>query len=162
MVGIVLIASHASAEETVASSSGAQPEPAAIAEPGIVDRVFGVRALRDFARGLLVQFIDEQRAEFDRMAERYAKLVEFTKRLEERDEAEFEARAARYEKLRAFTRKLEAEQAEREARDFEAHVDLVVRERAFTRELERRRAESTNPADTSSPGSANRPDYQRE
>ena len=116
----MLVVSNASAEESVAPPA--------------------VRAFRDFARGLLVQIIDEQRAEFDRITDRYVKLIEFTKRLEARDEADFEEKAARYERLRAFTRELEAEQAEREARDFEARVDLVIRERAFTRELERRRA----------------------
>ncbi len=126
-----------------------------------MERVFGKRTFRDFARAWLSQLVDEQRAEFDRVADRYTRLIEFTKRLEARDEAEFEARAARYERLRAFTRRLEAEQAERESRDFEAKVDLVLRERAFTQELERRRAQGTPPADAS-PSPQRWPLYERD
>jgi hypothetical protein len=162
LVGVVLVASHASAEEAGVAPASAEPTSAAMVEPGVVDRLFGMRALRDVARELLARVIDGPRAEFDCLTDRYARLVEFTKRLEARDEAEFEARAARYERLRAFTRKLEAEQAEREARDFDAQVALAVRERAFTRELERRRAESAVPADSSSTGPARWPLYHRE
>jgi hypothetical protein len=160
-LGVVFVAVHASAEEAGASPSGAETGSTAIAGPGFVDRLFGIRELRGFAHELLVQLVDGPRAEFDRLTERYAKLVEFTKRLEARDEAEFEARAIRYERLRAFTRRLEAEQAEREERDFEAQVALAVRERAFTQELERRRAEAAATADTST-GSDHWPLYQRE
>jgi hypothetical protein len=116
-----------------------------------MERWFGEHSFGDLARKLFSRFVDEQRAEFDRVAERYTRLVEFTKRLEARDEAEFEARAARYEKLRAFTRKLEVEQAAREERDFEVRVDLVLRERAFTQELERRRAQSAGAPEMAPP-----------
>jgi hypothetical protein len=161
LVATMLVASHASAEENATSPPGVEPSPPQVVQPTIMDRVFGERSLGDIARELLSRFVDEQRAEFDRVAERYTRLVEFTKRLEARDEAEFEARAARYEKLRAFTRKLEVEQAEREARDFEARVDLVLREQAFTRELERRRAQSAGPTDIA-PGPAHWPLYERD
>jgi len=160
LVATVLVVSHASAEERAAPAS-VEPSPPPIVEATIMDRLFGKRSLGDLAREMLSQFIDEQRADFERVAERYTKLVEFTKRLEARDEAEFEALATRYEKLRAFTRRLEAEQAEREARDFETHVDLVLRERAFTRELERRRAQSAGPAEIA-PGPAHWPLYERD
>jgi hypothetical protein len=161
LVATVLVASHASAEESAAPPAGVEPSPTPVVEPTVTERLFGKRPFGDFARELLSQIVDEQRAEFDRVAERYTRLVEFTKRLEARDEAEFDALATRYEKLRAFTRKLEAEQAEREARDFEARVDLVLRERAFTQELERRRAQSAGPADTS-PNPTHLPLYERD
>lgn len=159
MVGTLLLVSPAAAEENP-TSSVASETAAPGSEPATIDRIFGSRALGDFVRGLLSRFVDEQRAEFDRVAERYTKLVEFTKHLEARDEAEFEARAQRYERLRLLTSKLEAEQAAREERDFDAHVALVVRELAFTRELERRRAVGTWQTDSPA-GSDHWPLYER-
>jgi hypothetical protein len=159
-IGIVLLVSRAGAEENPTAAVGSEGARA-LSQAGFADRLFGGRSLGGFVRDLLSRLMDEQRAEFDRIADRYSRLVELTKHFEERDEAEFEARAERYERLRLLTRKLESEQDAREERDFEARVNLVVRELAFTQELERRRAVSTWP--TEAPSSSDHwPLYERE
>src|SRR5436189_4545800 len=143
-IAMLLFVSRAGAEENGAPPAEATATPAdatANSAPpsGIVDRIFK-RGFRELAAELFSRFIDEQRSEFDRVAERYSKLVEFTERLEARDEAVFNERAEKLERLRLFTSRLEKEQTEREEHEFEARVALFAREVAFTRELERQRA----------------------
>ena len=91
--------------------------------------------------GHTIQFVVETllshlaKAEVERIVERCATLVGFTKPAEPADDATFAALTERHMRLREFTRRLEDEQTARENRDFDAHVERFLRETAFLKQL---------------------------
>lgn len=158
LLGIAMLVAEAHAEERTPPQT--EVTPPVVTTPTVVDRLLGKPALADLAAALLSRFVSDQRAEFDRLAVRYSKLVQFTKSLEARDEAEFNARAERFERLHLFTRRLEAERVAEETRNFDAHVELVLREIAFTKQLEHLHATGPEAPDRGSDGIRDRL-YQR-
>ena len=85
---------------------------------------------------------EREDALFDESARRYAKLDEFTRKLElEREQREFELAAERYLRFREFTLELEALEELQIEQRFNESVELYLRKQEFTRRLlDQRRA----------------------
>lgn len=73
--------------------------------------------------------------EFSKSVERHARVVELTRRLEERDRAAFERAVDRHAALVALTRRLEQAYAAEQRREFEERFREYVRKREFMSRL---------------------------
>lgn len=145
-VATVLLSWSAAAQSGTSPSSSAMTSHAegslqegssaseAAPREGGADIAFDERARR-YRRVAATLSAERENAIVEQIAERYARLVQFTRQLQARADAEFGERAERYMRLRELTRRLEREQAEQEAQSFDARLELFLRKRAFMRRL---------------------------